>query len=455
MAIDAYLQDASGYRGEADTVIVPTSITEVQEAVRKCALARTPITVAGAGTGLTGARVPHGGAVISLERFRKLQVEKGRAICGVGVALEELHQAAARMRQFLGPNPTESSASVGGVVSTNAGGARSFRYKSLRYQVLAMEVTFADGRTERLRRGDKVDFEHGVVRQPETTKNSAGYYLKPDVDWVELLAGSEGTLAIVTEVELALIPSPAAILSGVVFFPSESNAFGAVDAWRSLSELRLLEFMDEASIVFLRQRYPEIPASAKTALLVEQNLESEEGPEVERWADRLKNQGALEESWFGFREAEQARFREFRHTLAVLVTESVRRNGFPKCATDFAVPIARNHELHSYYRRRCDEVFPSQYTIFGHVGDANNHVNLLPRTAAQADSAEKLIYEFAGKVVSMGGTVAAEHGIGKTKTGLLRLMYGEDALQAMRDVKSKLDPQWLLGRGTLFEAPPV
>jgi FAD/FMN-containing dehydrogenase len=452
---ESYLRDASGYRGQADRVFVPETVHELRETVTRCAKERVPITVAGAGTGLTGARVPHGGAVLSLERFRKLEIENGRAICGAGVALEDLHRAAAKRRQFLGPNPTEASASVGGVVSTNAGGARSFRYRSLRYQVLGMEVTFADGRTERFRRGDKLDFEHGIVPQPETTKNSAGYYLKPDVDWVELLAGSEGTLGMVTEVELALHPAPGAILSGVVFFASEIEAFDAVEAWRGIGELRLLEFMDEAALLFLRERYPEIPAAGRAALLVEQNLGSEEDPEVERWAERLAAQNALEETWFGFRESEQARFREFRHMLAVLVTETVRRNGFPKCATDFAVPIARNRELHNFYKQRCEAEFPGQYTIFGHVGDANNHINLLPRTTEQAKKAEDLIYEFAQKVVSVNGTVAAEHGIGKTKIGLLRLMYDQASIEKMREVKRKLDPEWLLGRGTLFEVPPV
>jgi FAD/FMN-containing dehydrogenase len=117
------------------------------------------------------------------------------------------------------------------------------------------------------------------------------------------------------------------------------------------------------------------------------------------------------------------------------------------------VPIARNRELHDYYKQRCQEEFAGQYTIFGHVGDANNHVNLLPRTAEQAKRAEELIVEFAGKVVVMGGTVAAEHGIGKMKTNLLRLMYRDDEIEAMREVKRRLDPQCLLGQGTLFELP--
>ena len=94
--------------------------------------------------------------------------------------------------------------------------------------------------------------------------------------------------------------------------------------------------------------------------------------------------------------------------------------------------------------------FPGQYTIFGHVGDANNHVNLLPATRAQAEHGEALIYEFAQFIVAHQGTVAAEHGIGKTKTDLLRLMYSADEIGAMKAVKRRLDPHWLLGQDTIF-----
>jgi FAD/FMN-containing dehydrogenase len=134
-----------------------------------------------------------------------------------------------------------------------------------------------------------------------------------------------------------------------------------------------------------------------------------------------------------------------------MIVDRARRNGFPKFATDFAVPIERHRELHSYYRQRCEESFPGQHTIFGHAGDANNHVNLIPEDAQQAKRGEELIHEFARYTVSLGGTVAAEHGIGKTKTDLLRLMYPSQDIEAMREVKRRLDPQMLLGRGTIFE----
>ncbi len=451
-AIEPYLQDASGYRGEAQEVFLPVDTRELSEVIRNAHKERLSLTVAGAGTGLTGARVPHGGCVISLERFREIRIEPGRARCGAGVLLQDLQQAAAQTHQFFGPNPTESSASLGGIFSTNAGGARSFHYGSVRHHILGAEVTFADGRTRRFERGQKVDFAYEPVHAAATTKNSAGYQLRPDLDWVDLLAGSEGTLGMVTELEVQLLPEPPAILSGVVFFRSDDDALNAVENWRSIPELRLLEFMDEHSLSLLRPRYQELPADARAALLVEQNLTSEEDEQVDLWSQRLEDQYAFEEqSWFGFSQADQARFREFRHALPVMVTDMVRRNGFPKFSTDFAVPFAHHRELHGLYKRRCAQVLPGRFTIFGHVGDANNHVNLLPETAEQARLGEELIYEFAESVVKMGGTVAAEHGIGKTKTDLLRLMYPLEEIAAMRAVKRTLDPEWQLGRGTLFE----
>ncbi len=452
VAVDPYLEDSSGYRGEAEQVFLPANIDELREIVNSCAARRIPLTVSGAGTGLTGARVPHGGWVVSLERFRKIEVQRGRARCGAGVALSELQKAAARTKQFFGPNPTEDSAAVGGIISTNAGGARSFHYGSVRRHVLALEVTFMDGRTERFERGQKVDFPVRPVQAPSTTKNSAGYYLTPDLQWVDLLAGSEGTLGIVTEAELQLIPEPPAIVSGIVFFPSDQLALNAVTVWRTVPELRLLEFMDQNALNLLRFRYPEIPFEAQAALFIEQNLSSEDDPEVEACSRRLETQGAFEEqSWFGFRQADRDRFREFRHTLPTIVVDTVRRQGFPKFGTDYAVPIQHEAALYAYYKTRCDDVTPGKYTIFGHVGDANNHVNLLPATREQAQRGEALIHEFAEFVVAHKGTVAAEHGVGKTKVDLLNLMYPGSEIEAMREVKKILDPKWLLGQGTIFE----
>lgn len=210
--------------------------------------------------------------------------------------------------------------------------------------------------------------------------------------------------------------------------------------------------MDFNALNLLRARYPEIPTEAKAALFVEQNLSSEDDPEVEAWTRRLEEQGAFDEqSWFGFRQADRDRFREFRHALPTTVVDTVRRHGFPKFGTDYAVPIEHESALYTFYKTRCEDVAPGKYTIFGHVGDANNHVNLLPATREQADRGEAIIHEFAEFVVAHGGTIAAEHGVGKMKVDLLKLMYPDAEIQAMKEVKKTLDPKWLLGQGTIFQ----
>jgi FAD/FMN-containing dehydrogenase len=290
------------------------------------------------------------------------------------------------------------------------------------------------------------------VHQPATTKNSAGYYLQPDTDWISLLSGSEGTLGVITEVEVSLRQIAPAILSGVVFFASDGDALDAVDAWRSVPELRLIEYLDSASLEFMRPQQPEIPAGAKAALLIEQDLQSETDDEVDRWVDRLAEFHALaDESWFGFSSADRDRFAKFRHALASSVVELVRHSGLPKIGTDFAVPIEHNRELLRYYREQSDRFFPGRYVMFGHIGDANVHLNVFPDTPAEAATGEELMHDFARYAVALGGTVAAEHGIGKNKKDLLKLMYKPEEIEAMKDVKRVLDPDWLLGRGNIFD----
>lgn len=448
---DRFLEDASGYRGEADRAFAPATAAELRDIIARALSTKTPITVAGAGTGLTGAAVPHGGWVISMNRFRKLEIDNGRARCGAGISLQELQDEAAKTGQFFGPNPTEYSASLGGVIGTNAGGARGFRFGSVRHQILGLEVTFMDGQTRWLERGQPVEFELAAIPQPATTKNSAGYFIPRGVDWVNLISGSEGTLGIVTEAELKLLPIAPAILSGVVFFSSDENALNAVDAWRPLPRLRLLEYVDNASLDLVRPLNASLPASARAALLIEQDLTSEDDAEVDSWLERLERHDALaDQSWFGITAQDRERFHAFRHSLATTVLELTRHNGFPKLGTDFAVPIDRLREFLRFYRERCEVAVPGKYVIYGHIGDANLHLNILADTADEAQAGKELMLEFARKAVSLGGTVAAEHGIGKSKRDLLRLMYSENEIEAMKSIKRRLDPEWLLGQGVIF-----
>ena len=320
-----YLIDASGFTGSADAILVPASEAEVAAAIAEAARTETPVTISGAGTGVTGGRVPQGGAVLSLERLNSIDIQKGYAICGAGVLLQDLQTAATGSRQFYAPDPTEWGASVGGTLATNASGSRSFQYGDTRRHVRAIHVVLASGETLALRRGEKPPFDLPVIAPPATTKNTAGYYLRPGMDYLDLFIGSEGTLGVITQAELQLLPVPASLFTGVVFFASDDTALHAVTTWRTVAGLRMLEYLDAASLGLLRPRFPEIPAEAQAALLIEQEVRPNEDAE-EAWIERLEFSAALlEDSWFATSAADRERFRKFRHGVPEAVNDLVRR----------------------------------------------------------------------------------------------------------------------------------
>lgn len=447
-----YLEDASGYQGDAEALFLPATEEELLDVLRKAVAASTPVTAAGAGTGVTGGRCPKGGWVISMEKFRKLEIHEGYAVVGSGVLLRELQAAAQASGQFYAPDPTENSSAIGGNIAANASGSRSFRYGDTRRHIRALRVALMDGTLLALRRGDPLPFAAPPIPMPGTTKHSAGYWLKPGMDYLDLFVGSEGTLGIVTEAEVQLLPTPKHLLTGVIFMPGGDAALSAVEAWRGTPLLRMLEYMDAGSLDLLREKYPEIPGEGRAALLIEQELSAEDGPEMEEWADRLIESGSLEEaSWFAANAADRERFRRFRHALPESVNDVVRRNGFLKLGSDYAVPFTRNREMMAFYRTRLEAEFPNRYVIFGHIGDAHVHVNILPTEEEEFERGKKLMIEFARHAVSLGGTVGAEHGLGKRKAHLLRLQYADEVIEAMKEIKSRFDPLWLLGRGTLLE----
>ena len=432
-------EDASGYTGEADRLEKPSTAEEVSAILAEASGAGVPVTVAGAGSGVTGGAVPSGGIVLSLERFRRLEIGKGQARAGAGLLLHELQTAARLSGQFYAPDPTHNAAALGGTIANNASGSRSFRYGSTRRHLQSLLVAFADGSVRELSRGTAIDFDVMPVRRPLTTKHQAGYQLAPGMDWVDLICGSEGTLGVVLEATFVLLPAPGERLSGVVFFPSEALAMDAIDAWRPVPELCMLEYVDQASL-----RLIDGPR-AGAALLIEQ-----EHPDEDAWLTRLAEAGALEEeSWFGTGEADRERFRKFRHALPEKVNDTVRRRGYLKMGTDYAVPIARHRDMLAHYRKGLAH-FPGDAVVYGHVGDGHLHVNMMPANDSEKEQAWGLMHTWAADAVALGGTVGAEHGLGKRKRHLLELMYSAAEIEAMRAVKRRLDPEWILGRGNLF-----
>jgi FAD/FMN-containing dehydrogenase len=438
------MQDASGWEGRPERELAPASAEELSSILAEASGKGIPVTAAGARTGLTGGCCPEGGWLVSLHRLRRMEMKRGRVLAGAGVALRDLDSAAKASGQFYAPDPTEWTASVGGSIATNASGSRSFRYGSTRRHVLAIECVMANGEIRQFHRGEPVDFDVPAIALPATAKNTAGYPLAPGMDWIDLICGSEGTLCLVTQAELRLLPRPAGLLAGVLFFPSDAEALAAVEALRGAGGMRMIEYLDAGSLELLRPREPAIPAGARAALLTEW----ETGPGGD--ADLPDLGGLIGESWVAASEADRERFRAFRHALPETVNDTMRRRGFQKLGSDYAVPLARNAEMLAAYHQTLSREFPGAYVLFGHIGDAHLHANILPTSQEEFDRGKTVMLALARHAVSLGGAVSAEHGLGKRKAHLLALQYTEDEIEAMRAVKRRLDPQWLLGRGNLF-----
>ncbi len=312
-------------------------------------------------------------------------------VAGAGVLLRDVHAAALASGQLYPPDPTETGASIGGNIACNASGSRSFRYGATGAWVERLRVVLADGRILDVGRGEPIDFEPGTVPLPAVTKNTAGYLLRPGMDWVDLFMGSEGTLGVVTEATLRLTAGAqsCARRSGVLPQRRRGIERGGAMAHHSLA----------AHAGVLRPALARVVAHAFSGDSgggargdPVRSGDAVGGRSGDRpWLERLEGTGALvEDSWFATTANDRERFRRFRHALPELVNDAVRRSGAMKMNTDFAVPLVRNREMLAYYRQRLEEEFPGRYVIFGHIGDAHVHVNVFsdpadPRRAADAD----------------------------------------------------------------------
>ncbi|MGI8835222.1 MAG: FAD-binding oxidoreductase [Pyrinomonadaceae bacterium] len=515
--IQSYLSDSSYMEsGQADRVVFPETADEVSEILRAATRHKTPVTISGAGTGTVGGRIPSAGIILATDKLNQIKSIAhnkdggGSAVADAGVRLAELQKFVDSKHLFYPPDPTERSCFLGGTVATNASGARTFKYGPTRKYVQRLKIALAMGDIIDLRRGElragpsgqiKIPLSTGrtiearlpTYQMPHTRKHAAGYYVAPEMDVLDLFIGSEGTLGVIVEIEVALLPKPEALLSGVVFFSAEDDLLAFVQAVRGRSltsresqtpgaklgalmekalevtdrqarprsssggdypaalEARALEYFDNESLNFLRQKYETIPVEAVGAVFFEQETTTANDDSLmSEWLGLLEqNQALMNNSWFATGEVDQAKLREFRHALPVLMNEWFARHNQRKVSTDMSVPDAEFAGMLRFYQ---EALQPSglRYTIFGHIGDNHVHVNILPRNDDEAAKAREIYLQFLKRAAAVGGTLSAEHGIGKLKRDYLRLFYSEENLREMAALKRAFDPAGILGRGNIF-----
>jgi D-lactate dehydrogenase (cytochrome) len=479
-----YLTDASNIQGGfADKLFIPESTTEIGDILKEANSKKIPVTVSGARTGTVGGAIPFGGYVISLEKLNKIKnidKENLSATVGSGVILADFQKAVEGEGLFYPPDPTEWSCQLGGTVATNASGARSFKYGATRGFVKRLEIVLADGNVINIKRGTAaaaagglidLDTGHGgsinikapTYDQPAVRKNTSGYFSAENLDAIDLFIGSEGTLGIVTEIEFSLLKKPEGFFSGIVFFDDKKNLLDFVSEAKDRSfenrksghggvDASFIEYFDRNSLKFIGEKFPEVPEGMEGAIFFEQEttLESEDGL-LEEWNDLLEKHGAdPEKAWFTTTGQDLVKMREFRHALPVAVNERIVRYKQKKVGTDMAVPDENFASFLKFYEGQLGDS-GLDYVIFGHIGDNHLHANMLPKDAAEAETARHLYGRFIARALMLGGTISAEHGIGKLKRRYLDVMMGERYLSEMADIKRALDPNGILGRGNMFE----
>lgn len=510
--VAGYLEDAAHTPGgHTPAVLLPRSEGEVAEAVRSA----TTILPVGAQSSLTGGATPFGATVLSLARMDAMGAIQGDRIrAEAGVSLLALAEALRPHGLFYPPESTFRGALVGGTASTNAAGAATFKYGPTRAWVRALTIVLADGEVLDVERGQCRAHPDGyfeivsvsgearrvpipTYRMPDVPKRSAGYHAEPGMDLVDLFVGAEGTLGVITAVELRLAREPAR-LAGWITYPKEGDALAAVtrlreashETWRSRDprgvDVAAIESMDRRCLQLLREDGKDrenglsLAADADTAILFQAELPPGthadavigqaslaggpqggdtmvgrllrclgDGPTLDSLALALPGDRRRAEQLLAVREAVPEAVNTRIGDLQRSGLSRVR-----KTAADMIVPFERLGGMLALYRRGFEER-GLDHALWGHVSDGNIHANVLPRSEDDVASGEGAFLEFGAEVARLGGCPLSEHGVGRSacKQELLRRLYGDRGVEEMRRVKRALDPGHKLAPGVLFPDP--
>ncbi len=492
-----FLRDESRKIGTAEAIAFPHSVSELAAAVREVAANDQPLTIQGSRTGIAAGAVPENGIIISLTKMADILDfrvgEHGQAFLrvqpGLSLAVLRRHLATRRAttagnRYMFPPDPTEASASLGGMAACNASGASSYAYGATRNHIEAITVVLADGDTLRLRRGQacaihnrfSLTTESGqtiIGQLPNITlpqvKNAAGYQIRPGMDLLDLFIGSEGTLGIIAELELRLLPKPASTLGILCYFRTEEQALRFVKALRTNAlsvrphTLVAIEYFDQGSLQLIRGStvhtgllLPPPQTHWNVALYIEWALTTIDSGPADMTCNLLSACGGhVDDTWVAFDAPTLEKLKTFRHAVPeqvnLLIAERKRNDpAITKLGTDFSVPDDKLEQVMRLYRADLAAA-NLEHVIFGHIGNNHLHVNIIPRDMNEYAIGKRLYRKWAEQVVAWGGSIAAEHGVGRLKKELLEVMYGTEAIDGMRHLKHCFDPCNRLNPGRLFD----
>jgi glycolate oxidase len=428
----AYSYDATRTHFEPDAVIFPRHEDDVSKILKYCNDNLIIITARGAGSGFTGGALPaNGGIILAMEKHMnkilEIDTENMVAVVQPGVINMDLQKHVEELGLFYPPDPaSEEYSTLGGNVSENAGGMRAAKYGITKDYVMALRAVRTNG---------------DVIRAGKRTiKDVAGY------NTAGILIASEGTLAVLTELTLKLIPKPKYKKTYMGIFPSVDNAMNAV--FKSLSAGAnpvAMEFLDKLVIEALIQKLGvDLPSDAGAVLVgdVDGNVPEEVAFQLETLEKSFKENGASE-----FRIAQNNDEAKELWYARKNASQSITIFGNKKLNEDISVPRSMlPSALNEIYK--IGEKYGFKVPCFGHAGDGNIHVNVMI-DIAQIDEGHKCIEEIFQLVVDMGGTLSGEHGIGTSKAPFMGIAFNDEELNMFKDIKKSFDPNNILNPGKM------
>lgn len=431
-ALLCYSFDATFHTGRPEVVVLPANTEQVSAVMRLAHEHRIPVTPRGAGTGLSGGSLPRGGIALSLTRMNRIiDIDRKNlyAVVEPGVVTGHLQAKVEAMGLFYPPDPASSRVcTIGGNIAENAGGPRCFKYGVTRDYVLGLEVVLPDGRV--LQTGGR------------TVKNVTGY------DLTRLIIGSEGTLGVVTQATLRLVPKPEAVRTIMAVYPrlddaAETNA--AIVA-RGVTPATL-EIMDQLALRTVEE-YLRIglPVEAEAVLIIEvDGFREAVDRQAAIVAEICREMGASE-----VRVARDETEREEMWRVRRSVSTAITRIKPTKIGEDITVPVQQIPEMIrkvQYLRQK----YGLDMVVYGHVGDGNLHPNIVAdqRNKEEMARVEAALEEIARIALGLGGTLSGEHGIGTLKAPYLEMAVGDVGVDVMRSIKRALDPHNVLNPGKM------
>jgi D-lactate dehydrogenase (cytochrome) len=502
------LEDAAHYPGgHAPVLYVPRSEAEIAVVLRE----RGSVLAIGAQSSLTGGATPMGDRLLSTDRLNQIvEVGTGRVRVQAGVALSALDAALREKTQYYPPAPTFDGAFVGGTIATNAAGAATFKHGTTREWIEAVTVVLASGDVLEIERGITHAHADGffdleladrtvrvvvpAIEMPTVAKLSAGYFARPGMDLIDLFIGSEGTLGVIAAAVLRVLPRPPQAIA-LVTFDDERSGLACVRRLREESltarrsrgmdglDISAIEHMDAACLGLLRaagaaaRSGVDLPDRAVLAILVTIDLPAgytaarayEEIAALDaaggdrtplgRFCAALDAYDALAAAQIAV-PGEAARANQLsaiREAVPAAVNERIGRlkanvdRGIQKVAADVIVPFEQVDRLIAF----CRQAFAAGAlagAVWGHISDGNLHPNVIPQSIGDVGKGQEAVLAIGREAVRLGGAPLAEHGVGRNaiKQQLLRELYGDSGITAMRRVKAALDPEWKLAPGVLF-----